>query len=37
MATDCPEIVREASWVLSNATSMGSHDDTHLLIQLGVL
>ncbi len=37
MENDCTEIKREASWVLSNATSQGHPDDVQKLVQMGVL
>ncbi len=37
MVTDCPEIKREASWVLSNATNQGFPKDVLTLVEIGVL
>lgn len=37
METDCTEIKRESTWVLSNATSQGSPNDTKILLEYGVL
>lgn len=37
METDVIDIKRESTWVLSNATSQGSPNDTKLLTEYGVL
>ena len=37
MLNNCPEIKREASMVLSNATNQGFPNDVLILVELGVL
>lgn len=37
MESDCTEIKRESTWILSNATAEGSPEDIKNLVDLGIL